>query len=68
MMTDYQAATFGREEPDLAFCNGRTLLSLRAKCGIDDVNDSNGMPIRAGQVYILTPGKALPYDLPFGDE
>ena len=53
----YGDETFGRDEPDIAFCNGALVLEMRKKFGDDNLNDSDGNPIREGQCYILTPGK-----------
>jgi hypothetical protein len=53
----YREATFGRDEPDVAWCNGKLVLDIRKNFGDIDINDSEGNPIREGACYILIRGE-----------
>lgn len=46
----------GHDEPDTIWSNGKIILEMRAAIGVNDINDSNGEPIRLGQLYEVTMG------------
>lgn len=50
----YQETLFGHDEPDIAYCNGKTLKEMAAKCGEPVSEDSDGNPIRDGELYCMT--------------
>lgn len=57
----YREAILGRDEPDIIWCSGKSLLYMREQLGDTNLIDSDGLPIVPECCYILTLGEVHQY-------